>query len=72
MLVEIAYIQKFILFLHHPILAVATVLGAFLGTFEPPKQMESDEAKSVLQTRLEDRRKEATIDDAIRVAAVAK
>ena len=30
MMVEIAFIQKFILFLHHPIFAVATVLGAFL------------------------------------------
>lgn len=28
--VEIAYIQKFILFLHHPIFAVAVVLAAFL------------------------------------------
>lgn len=30
MLIEIAFIQKFILFLHHPIFSVATVLGAFL------------------------------------------
>ncbi len=30
MLIEIAFIQKFVLFLHHPIFAVATVLGAFL------------------------------------------
>lgn len=30
MLIEIAFIQKFVLFLHHPIFAVATILGAFL------------------------------------------
>ncbi len=30
MLIEIAFIQKFILFLHHPTFAVATVLTAFL------------------------------------------
>jgi len=30
MLIEIAFIQKFILFLHHPIFAVSAVLGSFL------------------------------------------